>query len=449
MTRPIGFSLGTWMAIVTVFSVIALIAFVADNRSRGSEALVTELHGLRGGDEHDDEYPEAYPPDAWNDDASLWTVVSGYALEVPEGVDIYETEIDAQTARQLKRTKAAENIEFVSFYKTEIDEDAAFFPASWKCVKRIRVIDTKLPNTWRDGLAGDSEHVIAMAFSGRNGLELEDYLKLGHLKLLWIRDGDLDQASVAKLKNELPNTRVIVLPEDPEAIRPTGPPLSRRNASEVERMRDAFSRLRTAAANAGLGESDYQVVDSGWTEEQIVAFERSLGIAMHKSVRAYLEVQAGRWLRDIDPLFWDWSEKQWQPQDLISRDECGYRELSEDDVYDDEEPGLIPHELLKVSTPYFVAAFPLDEHNVTFAIDLETGEYLRRGYWRNYWIRMPGKTIYDHLDYYTDLAGRISEREEADGDAKSISYFEATEPRTYRAPIGDYSGGYMARQCNH
>ena len=449
MTRPIGFSLGTWMALGAVTVCVVLLAYVADERTRGSNVLAIGIHRLNLGEEYDDQSLDIYPLEAWKDDASLWDIVSSNEFEVPERVKISEAKIDAETASQFNRSKAWESIGRVDVRDSEIDEDAAFFLASWKDLKSIACHDTRLPKMWRDGLVRDTEDVAAMFLVGKNGLEIEDYLKLGHLKLLWIRDGDLDQAAVDKLENELPNTRVIIMPEDPETISLTGPPLSQRNAVEVKKMRDAFSRLQTAAASAGLGESDYQVSDFGWNEEQIVAFERSLGISMHKSVRAFLEVQAGRWLRHTDPLFWDWSEKQWRPQELISRNKCEYQIISfERDMYDEEEPSFISPQVLKGPGPYFVAALPLDEHGWTFAINLTSGEYLRRGR-GDYWVRMPGKTIYDHLDYYTDLAGQLSQREDGESVAMSLSYFEATEPRTYRAPIGDYSGGYMARQCNH
>jgi len=431
------------MALGTFAGCALLFAYIAFERSRGSEVLATELYRLGLGEEYDDRYPDVVPPDALKEDVTFGDYVFGNTFEVPEVPCIMSTELDSATASQFERTKAAEGIEFVGCYDSEIHEDATYFPAAWKCVKRVNIVDTQLPKTWRDGLAVDSEHIIAMSFAGRTNMQLDDYLKLAHLKILTICDGNLDQASIARLRKELPNTRVIVLPEKSETISSMGPPLSQRDAGEVKKMRDAFSRLQAAVEKSGLGEGVYQVGDFGWTEEQIVSFERSLGIPMHKSVRAFLEVQAGTWVRSVDPLFMDWSENQWKPRNLVSRDRCGYSPLDcRRDFYDEDEPGFISHELLEGIGPHFIAAFPLDEHTRTFAIDLESGDYLRRGSGRgDYWVRMRGKTIYNHLEYYTDLAGQLEERENAEGDTTLLSYFKATEPRAsngsrYREPSG-------------
>lgn len=440
MTGQMQFSSGTWMAFGTFAVCTLLFAYIASERSRGSEVLAIELYRLNLGEKYDDRYPDIVPPEALKENSTLGDFVFGNTFEVPERAEIRSAKLNAATASQLKRTKAAEGIEFVVCDDSEIHEDAAFFPAAWKYVKVIDIYDTQLPKTWRDGLAGDSEHVIVMSFAGRTGMQVDDYLALGHLKLLTIRDGNLDQASIAMLKKELPNTRVIILPEVPEKISSTGPALSQRDAGELKKMRAAFSRLQTAVENAELGEGIYQVADVGWSEEQIVAFERSLGIPMHKSVRAFLEVQGGRWVRWSDPLFMDWSEKKWQPNDLVSRNRCGYSPLNyQRDFYDEDEPGFVSHELLEGYGPHFVSVFPLDEHARTFAIDLESGEYLRRGR-GDYWVRMRGKTIYNHLEHYAELARRLQEPENAEENTTLLSYFEETEPRTFRVSrYRDYS----------
>jgi len=121
-----------------------------------------------------------------------------------------ESNISPKAAQIFLNTCAASRIYKTSFFRTTISEDVPFFLTNWKSCELVEFNQTPLPKAWKASLKNDPGHIRRMLFAGETAMSLDDFCQLDHLEVLVLSHTGLRRNEIAKIREALPNTVVVL-----------------------------------------------------------------------------------------------------------------------------------------------------------------------------------------------------------------------------------------------
>ena len=212
-------------------------------------------------------------------------------------VDFLST-LSTHELRRIAKNRAVHEIHTIRFFKSYFDnqpllqQDAPMFFRHWRGLRRIVLRDVEIPQSWMPSLC-ELSSVEELVISGANcNLQPEALVDMPELKLLTLCHRGIDAQRLNEIRNLLPGVEVRIMGSfDTGWTFELDQVLSNHDPVEFAQMKDILDRLQLAIKKK-VPDLDHHYNEPA-TAQQINALERTLGMPLHKSVRAWLENSNG------------------------------------------------------------------------------------------------------------------------------------------------------------
>ena len=297
----IRWSLSFLLVLVTV--VACVFGYISYHRQRGTDRMVADLRATGATYEQVLERGDPVEENAhsWIDRQCerLFGNTEASVREIRFDLSIASDHVllDARAANSLQRSLATNRITTIRFRDATISRDASLFFSQWPKLQYLEIRDTQLPEKWCDALK-DLKQVKRIVISGAMcNLKAESMVGCKSLEYLWLAGRGTNTTQLTRLRKLLPHVNVQVFGgfDQPWTL-PAGQTYSLHNPAAHAEMKGVLDRLHSTLA--GLQPPATNRFNSPASIEQISRLEHRIGVPLHPTLRALLEIHNGQPKRD-------------------------------------------------------------------------------------------------------------------------------------------------------
>jgi len=294
------FRLSLRSAILLTSLAAAFIAYVSYHREKGNDQLIADLQGsggvchFRQPDKPDDSDRPFWLKQKWR---SL--IGSSNPLKVSAVEFKTESETDWQTvltkpglARRMARNLNTSGIDQLTFTKVTIGSDCSPFFSNWSGLKRLWIFDTAMPETWDDGIAKIPNLEEVIISGSLCTVDPECFVQSQSLKSLILAHRGISSKRLQELREQMPGVKIELLGSFDSRFNLAGKVLSQNDEQASAKLKTAFDELQDALRS--LDPPAKNKFSKPATLEEISRLEQVIGMPLHPTLRAWLELHNGQ-----------------------------------------------------------------------------------------------------------------------------------------------------------
>ena len=288
------FSIASLLVLIAMAA--GLLAYVSHCRQKGRDALIQSLRNAAAALKSIDQA-----------DADTKKLLSRYDFPITKWSQFFGTSqkpvfditfdsnsvLNQQTTRKIAIGNSDNAITNLRFHLAEIADDSRMFFKDWRELRHIEIRDTSFPVAWLKQLSSIPRLESLVISGGKCNLEPKDLKGIDSLKLIRFADRGITSSELDSLRRLYPKVEIqLVAGYDSPFGWPKDKPLSAHNPEAFARMKAVLDRLHSALDN--LKPPATNQFNPPASEVDIAAVETELGMPLHPSVRALLEIHNGQ-----------------------------------------------------------------------------------------------------------------------------------------------------------
>ena len=292
--KRIRFSIATLLVLIAVAA--CLMAYLSHCRQKGRDSLIKSLLKANAELKYIDQADDATQELLAEYNAPLTRMDFFLGTSQKPVFEIHfnsDSKLNRETARQISIGNSANAITTLRFRNAKIGNESAMFFCDWKELRHIEIRDTHFPENWLEQFAELPKLESLVISGGMCNLNPKHLGKLELLQSLTLADRGIGSMELKRIRKLMPNTEVqLVAGYDSPHAWETGRPYSAHDPEAFSQMKSTFDRLHKILDN--MEPPATNKFNPPATEVDIAAIEFEMGMPLHPSVRALLEIHSGQ-----------------------------------------------------------------------------------------------------------------------------------------------------------